>query len=126
MTCHEVPGRRGDSAPALTIALAGQPNVGKSTVFNLLTASTSTWATGQGKRSSSARDLEHDGETLRIVDLPARTRSRAASPEETIARDYIVRQRPDAVIVVINAASLERNLYLVAELLALPPPLVIG
>jgi ferrous iron transport protein B len=70
--------------------------------------------------------FEHHGQLVHIVDLPGAYCLTAASPEETITRDYVIHERPDVVMAVINAASLERNLYLVAELLALPAPLVLG
>jgi len=109
------------------IALAGQPNVGKSTVFNMLTGLNQHVGNWPGKTvERRTGELVHDGLAIHLVDLPGTYSLTAASPEETIARDYIIRERPDVVMVVINAASLERNLYLVAELLALPAPLVLG
>jgi ferrous iron transport protein B len=60
------------------------------------------------------------------VDLPGTYSLTANSEEERIARDFILRERPDVVIVIVNAAALERNLYLVAELLVLPVRIVLG
>ena len=112
---------------AITIALAGQPNVGKSTVFNILTGLSQHVGNWPGKTvEQRVGSFEHDGLLVHMVDLPGTYCLTAASPEELIAREYIIRERPDVVVVVISAASLERNLYLVAELLALPFPLVIG
>jgi len=109
------------------IALAGQPNVGKSTVFNILTGLNQHVGNWPGKTvEQRTGQFTHDDITFEIIDLPGTYCLTAASPEETVTRDYIIRERPDVVIAVINAASLERNLYLVAELLALPAPLVIG
>lgn len=109
------------------IALAGQPNVGKSTVFNILTGLNQHVGNWPGKTvEQRTGEFTHDDITFEIIDLPGTYCLTAASPEETVTRDYIIRERPDVVIAVINAASLERNLYLVAELLALPAPLVIG
>jgi ferrous iron transport protein B len=114
-------------AQTLKIALAGQPNVGKSTVFNILTGLNQHVGNWPGKTvERRAGHLEHHGASIEIIDLPGAYCLTAASPEETITRDYIIRERPDVVMVVINASSLERNLYLVTELLALPTPLVIG
>ena len=111
----------------VVIALAGQPNVGKSTVFNLLTGLNQHVGNWPGKTVEQRTGaFEHDGEIVEIIDLPGTYCLTAGSPEELVARDYVIRERPDVVLVVINAASLERNLYLVAELLALPVPLVIG
>ena len=115
------------AAATATMALAGQPNVGKSTVFNMLTGLSQHVGNWPGKTvEQRSGTFEHDGVTIHIVDLPGTYCLTAGSPEELIARDYIIRERPDVVIAVINAASLERSLYLVAELLALPAPLVIG
>jgi ferrous iron transport protein B len=107
--------------------LAGQPNVGKSTVFNILTGLNQHVGNWPGKTvEQRTGTFEHHGIQFHIIDLPGTYCLTSASPEETVTRDYIIQQRPDVVVAVINAASLERNLYLVAELLALPAPLVIG
>jgi len=112
---------------AITVALAGQPNVGKSTVFNMLTGLSQHVGNWPGKTvEQKSGAFTCNGQTLRLVDLPGTYSLTANSEEELIARDFIIRQRPDAVVVIVNAAALERNLYLVAELLALPAPLVIG
>jgi ferrous iron transport protein B len=109
------------------LALAGQPNVGKSTVFNILTGLNQHVGNWPGKTvEQKTGTFEHDHVLFDIVDLPGTYCLTAASPEELVARDYIIHEKPDVVMVVINAASLERNLYLVSELLALPAPLVIG
>ncbi|MCD6519232.1 MAG: ferrous iron transport protein B [Anaerolineae bacterium] len=111
----------------VSIALAGQPNVGKSTVFNMLTGLNQHVGNWPGKTvERRTGTFVHDNVRVHIIDLPGTYCLTAASPEERIARDYIIRERPDVVIAILNAASLERNLYLVAELLALPVPIVIG
>ncbi|HWQ84466.1 MAG TPA: ferrous iron transport protein B [Anaerolineales bacterium] len=114
-------------AASLTIALTGQPNVGKSTVFNVLTGLNQYVSNWPGKTceqrigSVSYNDLE-----IQVVDLPGTYCLTANSVEEQIARDYIIQGQPDVVAAVVDAASLERNLYLLAELLSLPSPLVLG
>lgn len=111
----------------LTVALAGQPNVGKSTVFNMLTGLTQHVGNWPGKTiQQKIGQFSYNGLTVRLVDLPGTYSLTANSDEERVAREYILRQRPDAVIVIVNTAALERNLYLVAELLVLPIPVVIG
>jgi ferrous iron transport protein B len=111
----------------LTVALAGQPNVGKSTVFNLLTGLSQHVGNWPGKTvEQKTGTYRHNGTTIHLVDLPGTYSLTANSAEEVIARDYIIKQRPDVVVAVVNAASLERNLYLVAELLPLAALVVVG
>jgi ferrous iron transport protein B len=111
----------------LTVALAGQPNVGKSTVFNLLTGLSQHVGNWPGKTvEQKTGTYRFNGTTMHLVDLPGTYSLTANSLEEVIARDYIIRERPDVVVAVVNAASLERNLYLVAELLPLPAQVVVG
>jgi ferrous iron transport protein B len=70
--------------------------------------------------------FRHNGTTIHLVDLPGTYSLTANSAEEVIARDYIIKERPDVVVALVNAASLERNLYLVAELLPLPTQVLVG
>ncbi|MBU0491076.1 MAG: ferrous iron transporter B, partial [Chloroflexi bacterium] len=112
---------------SLTVALAGQPNVGKSTVFNLLTGLSQHVGNWPGKTVEQKTGIyRHNGTTIHLVDLPGTYSLTANSLEEVVARDYLIKERPDVVIAVVNAASLERNLYLVAELLPLPVRVVVG
>ena len=109
------------------IALAGQPNVGKSTLFNLFTGLNQHVGNWPGKtverREGSFTFGDH---SFALVDLPGTYSLTANSPEEVIAREFILREQPDAVIAVVNASNLERSLYLVAELVALPSPLIVA
>jgi ferrous iron transport protein B len=101
-----------------TIALAGNPNVGKSTIFNALTGSRQHVGNWPGKTVEKKEGTcQHDGFKLKLVDLPGTYSLTAYSLEEVIARDFIVEQQPDAVVVVVDAANLERNLYLVVQVL---------
>jgi ferrous iron transport protein B len=111
----------------LRVALAGQPNVGKSTVFNLLTGLSQHVGNWPGKTvEQKTGTYRHNGTKIHLVDLPGTYSLTANSAEEVIARNYIIKEQPDMVVALVNAASLERNLYLVAELLPLAKRVVVG
>jgi len=111
----------------ITVALAGAPNVGKSTIFNLLTGLSQHVGNWPGKTVEHKTGVfHHNGLTMNFIDLPGTYSLTANSVEEQIARDYLVYETPNVVVAVLNAASLERNLYLVAELIELAPRLVIA
>jgi len=115
------------SVTTIKVALAGQPNVGKSTVFNLLTGLSQHVGNWPGKTVEQKTGLYCHGDIrLELVDLPGAYSLTAASEEERITRDYIIKERPDVVVLVADAASLERNLYLLAELLLLPAPIILA
>ena len=126
-SCHDGGPDINPAPDALTIALVGQPNVGKSTVFNMLTGLNQHVGNWPGKTVEQKTGVfHHQGTAINLVDLPGTYSLSANSEEERIARDYLITERPDVAIAVVNAAALERSLYLVAELLALDVPLVIG
>jgi ferrous iron transport protein B len=109
------------------IALAGQPNVGKSTLFNMLTGMNQHVGNWPGKTvERRAGSFSFEDQQYGIVDLPGTYSLTANSPEEVIAREFILREQPDVVVAVANAANLERSLYLLAELVALPIPIVVA
>ncbi|HSB00503.1 MAG TPA: ferrous iron transport protein B, partial [Anaerolineales bacterium] len=108
------------------LALAGQPNVGKSTLFNFLTGLNQHVGNWPGKTVERREgSFSIHGREYGIVDLPGTYSLTANSPEEVITREYILREQPDLVVAVVNAANLERSLYLVAELISLSAPLAV-
>ncbi|NMC01128.1 MAG: hypothetical protein GYA30_02010, partial [Chloroflexi bacterium] len=116
----ELPPELTCTAPVF-IALAGQPNVGKSTIFNMLTGLNQHVGNWPGKTVERKSGLCSQGDSaFTLIDLPGTYSLTANSEEERIARDFIVRERPDVVIAVVDAAILERSLYLLTELLLLP------
>jgi ferrous iron transport protein B len=111
----------------ITVALAGQPNVGKSTVFNMITGLNQHVGNWPGKTvEQKVGEFIHDEKKIRLVDLPGTYSLTANSLEERIARDFIITERPDVIILITNATDLECNFYLLTELLVLPVPLVVG
>ena len=113
--------------PDLTIALAGNPNAGKTTIFNVLTGLRQHTGNWPGKTVEKKEGVvDYEGRTINIVDLPGTYSLTAYSPEEIIARDYIIEDRPDVVINVVDATNLERNLYLTVQLLELDVPVVLA
>ncbi|MEW5982927.1 MAG: ferrous iron transport protein B [Acidobacteriota bacterium] len=115
------------SPRTFTVALAGQPNSGKSTVFNVLTGLDQHVGNWPGKTLEKREGVcTLDGCRLRIVDLPGTYALSAGSDEERLARNVVLHDRPDVVAVIVDATALERSLYLVAELLWLRSPVVVG
>lgn len=113
--------------PTLTIAIAGQPNVGKSTIFNFLTHKSQYVSNWPGKTCDMTSGVyENNADCVNVVDLPGIYSLTANSDEERITRNFLLHCRPDVVIAVVDAVSLERSLYLVAELVCLPIPVVIA
>ncbi|MEG1610627.1 MAG: FeoB small GTPase domain-containing protein, partial [Bilophila sp.] len=112
----------------LTIALAGNPNSGKTTAFNALTGSHQHVGNYPGITVERKEGSVHmpSGETVRIIDLPGTYSLTAYTQEETVARMVLVRERPDVVVGVLNAGALERNLYLAVQLLELGIPVVLA
>lgn len=109
----------------ITVALVGQPNVGKSTIFNILTGLSQHVGNWPGK-TVEKKEGEHRSDRLliRIVDLPGTYSLTAFSEEERVARDFLIHEKPDLVILVLNAAALERSLYLLSEVLLLNRPVI--
>jgi ferrous iron transport protein B len=116
----------GTGQETLRVALAGSPNTGKSTLFNFLTGLSQHVGNWPGKTVERKTGSCQRGDTVFFfVDLPGSYSLTANSLEEEIAREHIIQEQPDVVAVVVDASSLERNLYLVCELLELGVPLVV-
>ena len=108
------------------IALAGNPNVGKSTVFNQLTNLHQHTGNWPGKTVSNARGhYLHHGEKYTLVDIPGTYSLTAHSAEEEVARDFVCFGQPDAVVVVCDATCLERNLNLVLQVMEVTGKVVV-
>jgi len=111
----------------LTIALAGNPNCGKSTIFNNLTGSRQhvgnypgvTVEKREGKRV-------YQGYEINVVDLPGTYSLSAFSEDEIVARNFIIKEKPDIIVHIVDASNLERNLYLFTQLAELDVPIVLA
>ncbi|MHC4926838.1 MAG: ferrous iron transport protein B, partial [Planctomycetota bacterium] len=114
------------SNKTITVALAGNPNSGKTTIFNALTGAKQHVGNYPGvtvERKEGSRTYK--GYTIHFVDLPGTYSLTAHSVEEVVARDYIITDHPDVVVDIIDACNFERNLYLATQLLELKVPLIL-
>ena len=110
----------------ITIGLAGNPNCGKTTLFNELTGSNGYVGNWPGVTVEKKQATWRADRDVTFVDLPGIYSLSPYTPEEVVSRDYLVNERPDAVIDLVDATNLERNLYLTTQLLEAGRPVVVG
>lgn len=111
----------------ITIAVAGNPNAGKTTLFNTITGSRQIVGNYPGVTVEKIEGMrEVDGTPLCFVDLPGTYSMTAYSQEEIVARNFIVDNHPDVVLNVVDASNLERNLYLTLQLAEMGVPMVVA
>lgn len=109
------------------IALAGNPNSGKTTLFNEITGAKQHIGNYAGVTVEKKEGtIEHDDYIFNFVDLPGTYSLSAHSIEEIVARDYILSEKPDLVVDVVDSTNLERNLYLAVQLIQLEVPLILA
>jgi len=111
----------------ITVAVAGNPNSGKSTLINALAGSrlsVGNWPGVTVEKKSAV--FEYEGTKIKLVDLPGTYSLSPYTQEEIIAGDYLVHEKPDLVINVVDATNLERNLYLTVQLLELGIPVIVA
>src|SRR5687768_15316206 len=122
------------SSKTLTVALAGNPNSGKTTIFNALTGLRQKVANYPGvtvEKKTGRCELPGDGGWVNVIDLPGTYSLISRSPDEQIAMEVLRGLRadtpaPDVVIVVVDASNLQRNLYLVSQLIEVGRPMVVA
>jgi ferrous iron transport protein B len=111
----------------ITIALAGNPNSGKTTVFNAITGARQHVGNYPGVTVEKKEGRARVGDTeLHVVDLPGTYSLTAYSIEELVARNFVIQDRPDVVVDIIDASNLERNLYLATQFIELGAPTVLA
>ena len=109
------------------IALAGNPNCGKTTLFNAITGARQHVGNYPGITVEKKEGTCHlNGRLVRLVDLPGTYSLTAYSPEELVARNFLIQDRPSAVINIVDSSNLERNLYLTIQLLELGIPVILA
>ncbi|WP_319543648.1 ferrous iron transport protein B [uncultured Pseudodesulfovibrio sp.] len=110
-----------------TIGIAGNPNCGKTTMFNALTGARQHVANWPGVTvEKKIGHIHTNGDSIELVDLPGTYSLTAYTQEELVSRNFLVDERPEVVIDIMNADALERNLYLAVQIMELGVPLVLG
>ena len=108
-------------------ALAGNPNSGKTTLFNSLTGSTAHVGNWPGVTVDKKEGLyKKCSEPINVIDLPGIYSLSPYTPEEVISRNFIINDKPDCVINVVDVTNIERNLYLTTQLMEMDVPVVVA
>ena len=116
-----------DTKGPITVALAGNPNAGKTSLFNAITGSRQHVGNWPGVTVEKKEGtVEHEGVDVNVVDLPGTYSLTAFSLDEVVARDFIVEEKPDVVVHIVDASNIERNLYLTTQLMELGARVVIA
>ena len=110
----------------ITIALAGNPNCGKTTLFNALTGSNQYVGNWPGVTVEEKHGKLKGHSDVTIADLPGIYSLSPYTLEEVVARDYLTDQRPDAILNIVDGTNLERNLYLTTQLVELGIPVLVA
>jgi len=111
----------------MRLALVGNPNCGKTTLFNVLTGSTAHVANWPGVTFDRREGIyKHATERVTVVDLPGIYSLSPYSPEEVVSRNFIIDENPELIINIVDATNLERNLYLTTQLLETDLPIVVA
>jgi len=129
MSCHPARATNEEKAPSkrIVVALAGNMNVGKSVVYNQLTGLHQHVGNWPGKTVEKAEGTTHfEGHAVDVIDLPGIYSLSTYSIEERITMEYVMSEKPDVVVNVVDASLLERNLYFTAQLLEAEVPLIIA
>ncbi len=111
----------------IKVALAGNPNSGKTTIFNLLTGARQHVGNYPGVTVEKKEGLcKYNGHEITFVDLPGTYSLTAYSIEEIVTRNFIIEERPDVVVDIVDASNIERNLYLATQLIEMNVPLILA
>ena len=110
----------------IRIALAGNPNSGKTTLFNALTGSNQYVGNWPGVTDEKKEGKLKNHNDVKVVDLPGIYSLSPYTLEEVVARDYLVEERPNVILNIVDGSNLERNLYLTTQLVELGIPVVLA